>query len=238
MNKRIVAVIGAVVLALVGVVMLAAYAKDADDRAFNGAELTSVLRVTDSIPADTTATDAAGSVELVKLPRKAVADGAIADLADVSGLKTTVQLEPGEQVLASRWAKEGSGPAADERGASTGVPKGYQEVTVQLALAQAGGGLLKPGDIVGVVASYPTTDTGGFTQLAKNFVRVTRVINGDTKGGDEAAVSQQLVTLAVTTRDAGRIINAAEFGKVWLTQQNKDTATGHGGSVTKSEVTK
>jgi len=237
MNKRIVAVIGAVVLALVGVVLLAAYAKDADDRAFDGARMQSVLQVKKAIPADTTATDVAGKVELVELPRKAVADGAIADLSEVSGLKTTVALEPGEQVLASRFSETGSGPAR-EKESPTGVPKGYQEVTVQLALAQAGGGGLKPGDLVGVVASYPTNDTGGFTQLAKNFVRVTRVLNGDTKGGEKDSISQQLVTLAVTTRDAGRIINAAEFGKVWLTQQNKDTATGHGGSVTKSEVTK
>jgi pilus assembly protein CpaB len=237
MNKRIVAVIGAVVLALVGVVLLAAYARDADDRAFDGAELASVLQVKEAIAADTKTEDVAGKVELVKLPRTAIADGAISDLSEVSGLKTAVGLEPGEQVLSSRFSETGSGPEV-EKESPGGVPKGYQEVTIQLALAQAGGGGLKPGDIVGVVASYPTNDTGGFTQLAKNFVRVTRVVGGVKADDSEDVGAQQLVTLAVMTRDAGRVINAAEFGKVWLTQQNKDTQTGNGGSVTKSEVTK
>lgn len=236
MNKRIVAVIGAAVLALVGVVTLAAYAQNADDRAFNGAQLASVLQVTRSIPSDSSAADVASSVKSVKLPRKAIADGAISDLSDVAGLRTTVQLEPGELLLASRFAKGGSDSATG--GSPSAVPKGYQEVTVQLPLAEAGGGVLKAGDLVGVVASYPTTDTGGFTQLAKNFVRVTRVVGATASSDGKDIGAQQLITLAVLTRDAGRIINAAEFGKLWLTEQNKDTATGNGGSVTKSEITK
>jgi pilus assembly protein CpaB len=47
----------------------------------------------------------------------------------------------------------------------------------------------------------------------------------------------QMITLAVRTRDAGKIINALEFGKVWLTKQNKDTASGHGGSISRDDVT-
>lgn len=235
MNKRIVAVVGAAVLALIGIVMLLSYAKNAEDRAFEGAELGSVLQVSAPVPANTKAGDVAASVELVKLPKAAIAKGAIKDLANVAGLSTTVALEPGEQVLLSRFSESGGTTTAGTKESKTDVPKGFQEVTVQLDLARAGGGDLKAGDIVGVVASYPTNETGGFTQLAKNFVRVTQVAGGVQIKEDVGA--QQLITLAVKTRDAGRIINAAEFGKVWLTQQNEDTETGNGGSVTKSEVT-
>lgn len=235
MNKRILAVLGAAVLAIIGVVMLLNYANNANDRAFEGAELASVLQVTAAVPADTKAEDLADSVELVKLPKTAIAKGAISDLANVSGLSTTVALEPGEQVLLARFAEGGSAKSGATKESSTDVPKGYQEVTVQLDVARAAGGVLKAGDLVGVVVSYPTTESGGFTQLAKNFVRVTRITGGAPSNDNTA--SQQLVTLAVVTRDAGRVINAAEFGKLWLTKQNEDTQTGNGGSVTKSEIT-
>jgi len=237
MNKRIIAVVGAALLALIGIVMLISYTQNANDRAFDGAELKSVLQVTETIPADTKASEGSGSVELVELPKKAIAKDAVTDLSEVSGLSTTVALEPGEQLLLTRFSQEGSPKADSGPSAVSVVPKGYQEVTVPLDVARAAGGVLRPGDLVGVVASYQTNDTGGFTQLAKNFVRVTRVSGGLTGGKDDGATGQ-LVTLAVTTRNAGRIINAAEFGKLWLTKQNKDTATGSGGSVTKSEITK
>lgn len=236
MNKRIIAVAGAVLLALIGIVMLISYTQNANDRAFDGAELRSVLQVTETIPADTKASEISGSVELVELPKKAIAKDAVTDLSEVSGLSTTVALEPGEQLLLTRFAQGGSPKAGAGAGAVSNVPKGYQEVTVPLDVARAAGGVLRPGDLVGVVASYQTNDTGGFTQLAKNFVRVTRVSGGLTSKDD--GDTGQLITLAVTTRNAGRIINAAEFGKLWLTKQNKDTATGSGGSVTKSEITK
>lgn len=235
MNKRIIAVAGAAVLALIGIVMLISYASNANDRAFNGAELATVLQVTSAVPADTKAEDLAGSVKSVKLPKTAIAQGAISNLSDVTGLLTTTALEPGEQVLLARFSQNGAGKAGAAE-SKTGVPTGFQEVTVQLDAARAVGGDLKAGNLVGVIASYATTDTGGFTQLAKNFIKVTRVSGGSAASGD--AGGQQLITLAVKTRDAGRIINAAEFGKLWLTLQNKDTETGNGGSITKSEITR
>lgn len=235
MNKRIIALAGAAVLALIGIVMLISYTNNANDRAFEGAQLASVLQVKSPVPANTKVADLAGSVELVKLPKTAIAKGAISDLADVAGLSTTVALEPGEQVLFSRFAKGGSSTSGATGGSKTDVPVGYQEVTVQLDTARAAGGGLSAGDLVGVVVSYPTNETGGFTQLAKSFVRVTGVNNG--VAGDKDVGAQVLVTLAVKARDAGRVINAAEFGKLWLTKQNKDTEPGHGGAVTKSEVT-
>src|SRR5689334_2996629 len=108
MNKRVIAALVAVVMAAVGVVLLIAYARDANHRAYGDAKLESVLQVTATIPAGTAASNLGDKVELVELPRSAIADGAITSLSEVQGLSTTTQLEPGEQVLSLRFSKEGA----------------------------------------------------------------------------------------------------------------------------------
>jgi pilus assembly protein CpaB len=78
----------------------------------------------------------------------------------------------------------------------------------------------------------------GVTQLISNRVLVIKVTRPAVKADGGAVDSAtQMITLAVRTRDAGKIINALEFGKVWLTKQNKDTASGHGGSISRDDVT-
>ena len=55
-NKRVVAAIAAAVLALLGIGSLVIYAHDANDRAFEGTQLVSVIRVVNEVPAGTKAT--------------------------------------------------------------------------------------------------------------------------------------------------------------------------------------
>src|SRR4051812_46863041 len=105
MTTRIIAVILAAVLAVVGAVLLIGYVRGADDRAFNGAKLTEGLVVQDEIPAGTAGAELGTTVDLKSVPVAYVADGAITDVADLAGLVAAVPLEPGEQVLASRFVK-------------------------------------------------------------------------------------------------------------------------------------
>lgn len=234
MNKRVIAAMAAVVLGVVGVVLLINYAGAANDRAFNGAKLVDVLQVTAPIAANTKAADVAGKVATIKLPRSAIAKGAIKDLAEVAGLSTTIDLEPGEQVLLGRFSA--AGKQAPSKAKST-IPVGTQEVSIPLAAARAVAGTLSVGDTVGIIASYQTKEGDGVTQLIRNRVLITRITADSLAQGGQGEGGTQLITIAVKTRDAGKIVNAIEFGKVWLTKQNADTESGQGGSISRNDVT-
>jgi pilus assembly protein CpaB len=234
MNKRVIAALVAVALLVVGVVLLVSYANDANERAFDGARLRSVLQVEEPIAANTKAGDIGDKVKTVELPASAIAKGALSSLTEVSGLATTTDLQPGEQVLASRFAKNGTASAATD--SKTGLPEGMQELTIPFDVARALGGALKVGDTVGVVASYQTKDGDGITRIVQNRVEILRISDGgEVKEGQTGGT--QLVTFAVKTRDAGKIVNAIEFGKVYLTRQNEDTEFGQGGSISRDDVT-
>lgn len=234
MNKRAIAALAAVALAVVGIAMLISYANGANDRAYNGAKLESVLQVKEIIPADTKAVDLASKVDTVKIPHDAVAKGAIKNLTEISGLVTTTELQPGEQLILSRFS---DGTAKTETKAPSDIPKGMQELTISLASPRAVGGTLKIGDTVGVIASYQTKEGDGVTQLIRNRVPILKITAPPNVAGAAPDSGIQLITLAVRTRDAGKIVNAVEFGKVWLTNQNADTEFGQGGSISRNDVT-
>lgn len=235
MNKRAIAALAAVALAVVGIFLLVNYANGANARAYDGAELKSVLQVSEPIAANTKAADIAGKVNTIKLPRAAIAKGAIKDLAEVAGLSATVDLQPGEQLLLSRFD---DGTAKTETKAPSDIPKGMQEITISMAAARAVAGTLKVGDLVGVIASYQTKEGDGVTQLIRNRVLILRLTTPPVAQDAQPDGGSQLISLAVGTRDAGKIINAIEFGKVWLSKQNADTESGRGGSISRDDVTR
>ncbi|WP_187271794.1 Flp pilus assembly protein CpaB [Aeromicrobium terrae] len=233
MSKRLIAVLVAGALGAVAVVLLVNYANDANDRAYDNAKLVKVLQVKDRIEAGTKVSEIGDSVETVELPKAAVVPSAVSDLDDLSGLSTTTELEPGEQLIPSRFAQNGAVAGSVD----ATIPKGYQELTLPLSAARAVGGVLRPGDHVGVVSSVQTANGDAITRLVKNQVLVTRIVAA---GVDQTAGDGQgkalLVTLAVKVSEAGRIINTAEYGKVWLMKQNADTERGNGGFTSKIEL--
>lgn len=222
MNKRVLAVLLAVLLAVVGVGFVLLYAQNADERALGDAELVTVVQATTAVDAGATPDDLKASVIKVKLPKVAVVKGAIDDLSDVAGLASTVDLQPGEQLLASRFAKNGL--AVGKTDAT--VPRGMQEVTINLTTDRVVGGIIVPGDTVGVARSF-----GSLTIFDLHKVLVTRIAAVGavaTEAGAEAApaaVASYYVTVAVDTAQAAAVINAVESGKVYLTKQNEFSAT-------------
>ena len=237
MNKRVVAALAAVAFAAIGIILLISYANGANERAYDGAKLQTVLQVKSPVAANTQASDLKGSIEEVELPRSAVAKGAVSNLTEVSGLFTTVDLEPGEQLLLSRFSAEGAKKDEPEETKSK-RPKGYQEVTIPLGSPMAVADKLKAGDRVGIVASYQTKEGDGVTQMIRNQVLILAVtgpgVKWDGSPGDKIT---QMITVAVKTRDVGKIVNALTFGKVWMTKQYPDTLNGQGGSISRDDVT-
>ncbi|MEH3034264.1 MAG: Flp pilus assembly protein CpaB [Aeromicrobium erythreum] len=223
MNKKVIAIVAAGVLALMGVAVVALWAKQADQRAFDGAELVSVVQVRSAVKQGTPASELGASVRTVKLPSSAVPKDAVRSLEQVSGRVTGVSLEAGEVLLASRMVDPDAKPEA-----VNGVPRGAQEMTLALDAQRIVGGQLVAGDTVGVILSYPQD-----SKMVENRVVVTRI---DLNKVADSGAAQANVTLAVTTRQAERIANAAEFGKIWLTKQNAATTVVPGKAVDPKDV--
>lgn len=224
MNKRLIAVIAAALLAVLGIGVLVFWAQGAREQAFEGAELKSVVRVTAVVPSGTDVADLAASTEVVELPADSIPGGAVTDLADVQGLSTTSELQPGEVLLEARLGTAG------EREAGVDVPAGMQEVAITLDAQRTVAGEIKPGNKVGVIGSFEAIGEGSaskYTQLLLNDVLVTKV----SSSVSEESITGLTVTVAVLTRDAERIVFAQEWGRVWLTLQNADTQMSPGTTI-------
>jgi len=232
MNRKITALLAAIVCALVGTLMLVGYVRTAEARALSGEELVSVLVVTETIEAGTPADEIASKVATEDVPAKVRADNAVDDLDDLEGLVATVDLVPGEQLVKDRFAETTSRP---------GVPEGKLEVTVRLDPERALGGRLSAGDTVAVLASFEPFDinvaspaagtptkTPTVTKLILHDIVVTNVqlaadaiSNGDDTDS-EAPAGTILVTLAMDADSVQKVVFAAEHGYVWLSAEPAD----------------
>lgn len=227
MKRRIIAVVAAVLLAAVGAVGIYTYVKGADQRAIAGQEPVKVLVVTKPVPKGTTPIQMAPLVTSKILPRAAVVPGAVDSLSKVGeGLVVTTDLQPGEQVLSSRFAD----PTTLTTIKSAPVPKGLQELSLQLDSKRVLGAGLVPGDTVGVFLTVGQSPRK--THLVAGKVLVSRVQGGlapvpaDGKSTDQAApmpdASSVMVTLAVTAAQAEKIVYTAEEGDIWLSLETAD----------------
>src|ERR671915_258693 len=106
--RRLIAALAAVLLAGVGAVLLLSYVGAADRRAMAGMETVQVLVVEKRVPEGTPAEKLTGLVKAKTLPVKAVAPGTLSSLVPISGRVATTDLQPGEQLLASRFVDPAS----------------------------------------------------------------------------------------------------------------------------------
>ena len=150
MRKRVLGVVLSIALAGVGVFLTLAYVNKAEERAVAAEETVEVLVVENTIVAGERAQDIGGRIKAVLVPAKVQAAGSVASLADLEGKVAAVDLQPGEQVLESRFITE------EELVENVGlqIPEGLLEVTIAVAPDRALGGELQPGDMVAVVASF------------------------------------------------------------------------------------
>jgi len=237
MKRRIIAAVAAVLLAAVGAVGIYAYVQGADQRALAGQDPVKVLVVTKPVPKGTTPIEMGKSVTSKLLPRAAVVPDALGSLSQVGeGLVVTTDLKPGEQVLSTRFAD----PATMIDLNAAPVPKGLQEVSVQLDSQRALGGNIRPGNTVGVFLSIKVekkdakgdSTTDNITHMVFHDVLVSRVQGGlaptpkDPTNTDQTAPMPEnnalMVTLAVTAAQAEKIVFTAENGSIWLSDQTTD----------------
>jgi pilus assembly protein CpaB len=198
--KRWVAIGGAVILAVVGTLLLISYVQSAEQRAREGQELATVLVVEEHIEKGTLAELIDGFVAEAEVPLDVLAEDAVSDLTDLTGLVATTDLVPGEQVIASRFQTPAS-VAAESR---VEVPPEFLQVTIPLEPARAVGGRLVPGDYVALIASFDPFDVGGVEPGDEEAIEEARdsiiLIGGtETQGQDQ-------VPLALKTPNSSQLI--------------------------------
>lgn len=234
MKTRVIGAGVALVLAVIGTVGVLSYVAGADERAFAGTKTVEVLVVTKEIPKGTPAQEMSNSVSRELVPAKVVSDERVSDLKDLTGKVAAIDLKVDEQVLSSRFTDPRSLVGED---GDVEVPKGMQELTVQLDPLRVLGGQIKPGDKVGVFISWTDKDDNSYTHLVFEKVLVTKVQgasapassegpseDGKAEGSDPAPEGSVLVTLARNAPDAERVVWASEFGKIWLSKQPEDAS--------------
>jgi pilus assembly protein CpaB len=220
-------ILPAVALALAGTLLLVGYVRAAEGRASAGEDLVPVLVVNDTIPAGTSAADVASHVTTQKVPVRVRTSGAVTTLSGLRGMVAAVDLLPGEQLTSSRFV------APNDLGRAA-VPKGLLEVTVSLDPVRALGGQLTPGQLVAVLASTDDGSGGiGKTELILHDVKVTRVQSTEPtpqKDGrpdpTAAPTGTMLITLALDAPSVERVVFAAEHGRLWLSAESSDSASG------------
>ncbi len=234
MNRRVIAAILAGILAVLGGFLLVTWVQQADSRAIAGQQPVTVVVVTAPIPKGTAGVQAIRSLALKQVPQAVVIAGALTQLPDLTGRVASVDLVPGEQVIASRFVD----PSAAAVNDPVDVPPKLQQVSLVLAPERVIGAHLRAGDTVGVFMSFEfiadKQSTAGnikTTHLTLNKVLVTRVAgvanttttDGPTAAPSAAPAGQVMVTLALNSPDAEKLVFAKEWGKVWLSLQREET---------------
>jgi pilus assembly protein CpaB len=148
-----------------------------------------------------------------------------------------VDLVPGEQLLRGRFLE----PEALAALSAVEVPEGLHQVSVSLEAQRALGGRLRPGDTVGVIASFTNVEAaedgqaqGETTHLVLHKVLVTHFDGGAAVDDEDEAASSGgnateghvMVTLAVDPTAAERVVLEAEHGSLWLTHEPPEDPDG------------
>ena len=230
MRRRLLAAIAALVLLVAGTLVLLAYVQGADARALAGTRTVEVLVVDQLIPEGTSGDELTEFVTTETLPAKAVLDGRVTDLSDLSGRVATVDLQVGEQLLKSRFAR----PDSLQAPGTVPVPDGLQEISVLLEPQRVIGTRLAAGDTVGVYLSQKLPDGTGQTSAVLHQVLVTQVQGApaapdpeaDAEAAAAAPATSLMVTLAVTAKDAETVVFGMEHGTLWLSLETDGDETG------------
>jgi pilus assembly protein CpaB len=230
MKRRVVTILLAVALAVVGSGAVLVYVNRADARAVAGQQAVTVLVAGKVIPSGTTAAEAKASLHQETLPASSVSSDALGEITSAQeAMVTTADLKPGQVLLKSMLV------SAEQATSGLTIPEGKVAVTITLCNAEAVAGNVKAGSDVAVfgtvvagnnseVSGQPNC-TGQHKQQFGKGIGNTRVVipkvrviaigpaaqdsksgGGLSQGSASAQNDMLLVTLAGSQTDAERLI--------------------------------
>jgi pilus assembly protein CpaB len=218
MQRKNVLLIAAVAIALLGAGLVFTYVQGVKNQTLAGQSGQRVLVATSTIDAGETIDEAqsAGKIDVQKVPANEVVAGALSSTQSVTGEIALTTIYPKEQIVASKFGQP------SERQSLT-IPKGKMAISVQLTDPARVAGFVIPGSPVAVFASGTKTNTSGaslgnFTQLLLPSAEVigvgqTTILSTTTtanSGQTTEQIPQTIVTLALDTHDAEKVLYAAQ----------------------------
>jgi pilus assembly protein CpaB len=229
MDRRRVLLVVAAVIAALGTLLVFLYVRGADNRADARYNAVKVLRAVKQIaPGETVAAaQSAGKIELGSVTQDQRLPDALSDLNGISGQVALTTIEPGEQIIGSKFGATASGTTLT-------IPKGKLAVSVNLTDPARVAGFVNPGDNVAVfMQGSGFGNAGSFTRLLLPKVQVigvgtTTVVSTTTTDSSGAQTTEQLprtlLTLALDQKQAERVLFASGNGELALGLLNNDSA--------------
>lgn len=243
MKRRGLTIVLAVLLAVLGAAGVLVYVNHANARAVAGQRAVTVLVAKQGIPSGTAAGDALrmGMIGSEVLPASSVPGDVLTSVSsDASALVTDAPVAPGEVLTSAMLV------TANQATTGLAVPKGMVAVAIQFCVPEAVAGNVAPGSNVAVFSTTGTstggnkasmagvpacsgqhTLTGGLT--AKTTLVLPKVLVlavGEGTGNGQATNTTTttstsgsniaLITLAVSTADASKLIQMSENGLPYL----------------------
>ncbi len=202
MGRRTVLLIAALLAAVLGVVLVFLYAKNADTRSRENQTLVKVIVAKTEIPAGTTGAAAAnaGSFEEKEIAAEAAAPSALSDPAAIQDLVALTTIFPGQQIITQQWGTEGQVTRLP-------LPEGKIALSLQLGDPERVAGFVSPGSTVAIFA------TGG-PQIRMLLADITVIgvgatgLNAAPTAEGEQQASSAILTLAVSQAEAEKLIYA------------------------------
>ena len=252
MNRRLLMIAAAVILALVGTAAVYDYVKNADTRAVAGKQAVNVLITVKRIPAGTAASSvrSGGYVRSDHLPADATPQGSISAIsADWESQVATADIQPGQVVLREMFGT----PQPTTSGLA--IPGDKLAVSVKLTTDADVAGYVQPGSQIAIFDTFVLLDgknapsgskAGGdktdnwATKLLLPRVDVlavsqaapsgTKPSNSSSTSNSDPSTTNLLVTVAVSQTDAERLIQVAQTGMPYaaLLTGNSTTAPAPG----------
>ena len=237
MGRRVLAVLAAVVVALIGVVAVLFYAKGADARAVADQQPQAVFVAAKLVPSGTSAADAVAQGLMVpsQVAAKGLPAGALSNVDEVTGkLVALSDIAPGEFVVASRFGTTPLGLKAIQ------VPDGQVAISLALSDPARVGAFVTPGSHIVIYDTYiPTAANGSDPKAGAAGAKETQVLlddvlviavgstsltppaNGDSQA--QAATAGALVTVALPPATAAKLVHGIQTGTLYAGLRGTDT---------------
>ncbi|HEX6498532.1 MAG TPA: RcpC/CpaB family pilus assembly protein [Micromonosporaceae bacterium] len=256
MPRRLLAVVVAIVLAVLGTAAVLLYVNRADQRALAGTSPVTVLVAKRHIPAGTSAETIRGSgyADQVTMPKASVPTGEVLSSipSELDKLVVTTDLQPGQLLLRRMF-----GPSTQTAG-GLAIPDGLMAVSFEAKLEVQVAGYVRPGSQVAVFVRYKVLNntktfagdngSGNDFRGAGVLIPKAEVIavgaygaggvttgtqsdgqsSGTAKGSSPSSTQTLLVTLAVNERDAAKIVLANDALYLALLTDSSDVKPGVG----------
>lgn len=237
MARRRILLILAAVIAAFGTLLVFLYVQSADSRAREDLETMDVLVATQDIAAGETLEDASGKFQMRPVPKDQVLANAQTSLDGLAGKAAITPIYAGEQVVAQKW-----GASSDVTSSVLAIPKAKVAASVNLSDPARVAGFVNPGSEVAVLiavsdARYTRTLLERVTVLGVGSTStVTQTKTSETGEATTEAIPQTLMTLAVTQKEAEKLLWGSTYGELSFALVTKDSRVTRTGPVTEPNL--